>query len=143
MHTMVVELYATTHGYGFCVGEDLPRVFFRIEDFHRDAGDLVLPVAGEKVDIEGWDDASPSPRASKVMRLSPPDSLEGTVKSFDSRKGWGFISTPDGETHFLHRSDMLQPFVPIIGTKVSFYSGLRRGKKRACHIRPLETVGGG
>ena len=134
--TMKVDLYSMMNGYGFCVpvsGEG-DRVYFRVEDFVRlDPGEP-LPIAGEVVEVPGVTlNGGKSPRASSVQRTVPPKKMQGTVKSFDSAKGWGFIERgPD--LFFLHRSDLAATFTPVIGTAVEFYVGEKKGRPRACYV---------
>lgn len=136
MPTMRVDLYSMVNGYGFCnpVGEDsFGRVYFRVEDFVRlDVGEP-LPIAGELVGVSEIVSGGKSPRAASVQRLSPPERLQGTVKSFDSTKGWGFIERGQ-DLYFLHRSDLTQPFTPVIGSTVVFYAGAKKGRPRACYV---------
>jgi cold shock CspA family protein len=74
-----------------------------------------------------------SPRAASVQRLNSPERLQGIVKSFDSVKGWGFIERGQ-DLYFLHRSDLAQPFTPVIGSTVVFYAGTKKGRPRACYV---------
>ena len=131
---MVVDLYAIDHGYGFCRSAD-QRVFFRIEDFHRVGVGGPLPICGERVSVGDVVDGGKTPRATDVRRKVRPESLTGRVRSFDPDKGWGFVEH-GGEVYFLHRSDLSVPFVPIIGSQVVFYAGMRRGRPRACYVTP-------
>ena len=134
MIEMSIDLYAVDHGYGFCQDDGL-RCFFRIEDFRRLSPDGPLPICGEPVSVESVVDGGKSPRASALYRQRHPQLLRGQVKSFDSNKGWGFV-THGGETYFLHKSDLTTPFTPIIGSYVQFYAGVRRKRKRACYVSP-------
>lgn len=134
MQRMTVDLYAVNQGYGFCQDRD-QRYFFRVEDFRRLSADGPLPICGELVSVEAVSHSGKSPRAKGLRRLVEPRLLLGQVRSFDSNKGWGFVSF-DGEDYFLHRSDLTAPFVPVIGSLVQFYAGVRRGKRRACYVTP-------
>ncbi len=135
MVEMVVDLYSIAHGYGFCQhgGE---RVFFRVEDFFREPDDP-LPICGERVRADRIIHGERSPRAASLTRAVRPKCLVGRVKSFDAVKGWGFIDH-EGEAYFLHRSDLMVPFMPLIRSRVTFYAGIRRGKPRACYVRPAK-----
>ena len=140
MALMRVDMYSISHGYGFCVpdkGEG--RVFFRVEDFV--AKDEVLPLMGERVEVGSVvAGRGGNPRASSVHRLTPPAPSLGVVSSFDVGKGWGFLQS--GEIlYFLHRSDLLEKFSPIVGATLSFYAGVRRGKPRACYVKQTGKVG--
>lgn len=134
--TMRVDLYSMVNGYGFCAPVETgdPRVYFRVEDFVRLSAEEPLPLAGELVEVpEVIGGQGRSPRARSVKRINSPQRLQGTVKSFDSTKGWGFIDHgPD--VYFLHRSDLVVAFTPIIGSTVEFYGGTKKGRPRACYV---------
>lgn len=137
MPTMRVDLYSMVNGYGFCqpVGEGgiTDRVYFRVEDFVRLHPGEPLPIAGELVEVPDVVPGGRSPRAASVQRKQPPTRLQGTVKSFDPVKGWGFIERgPD--LYFLHRSDLVEPFTPVIGSMLDFYAGEKKGRPRACYV---------
>ena len=137
MPTMRVDLYSMVNGYGFCQpvddAEADTRVYFRVEDFVRLDPNEPLPITGELVEVPDVISGGRSPRASSVQRVSSPKRLQGTVKSFDSVKGWGFIERgPD--LFFLHRSDLVETFTPVIGTTVEFYAGRKKGRPRACYV---------
>ena len=134
MTEMRIDLYSVSHGYGFCQQADL-RVFFRIEDFSRESPSGPLPICGERVMVERLVQGAKSPQAASLHRMTQPQRLRGRVKSFDSNKGWGFIEH-GGDLYFLHRSDQSVAFLPIIGSDVTFYKGVRRGKPRACYVLP-------
>jgi len=131
---MVVDLYAVDHGYGFCVNET-ERYFFRVEDFGRGGVEAPLPICGERVVVGRIVQGGKSPQAMSICRLDTPTKLVGQVKSFDSGKGWGFVEH-DNRNYFLHKSDLTTPFTPIIGSHITFYAGMRRGKPRACYVTP-------
>jgi cold shock CspA family protein len=126
--------------YGFADNSER-EVFFHAQDFHRLAPGGPPPVLGEPVEIEGViEDAGRRPRAGSVNRMSSQPLLTGRVKSYDSKKGWGFILY-DGGQAFLHASESMQGWLPVIGTDVQFYLGTRQGKARACWVRPADVVG--
>jgi len=136
MPTMRVDLYSMVNGYGFCNpiddGSDT-RVYFRVEDFVRLQPGEPLPISGELVEVPEIIDGGKSPRASSVQRIVSPKRLQGIVKSFDSTKGWGFVEHgPD--VFFLHRSDLVDTFTPVIGSTVEFYAGSKKGRPRACYV---------
>lgn len=137
MPTMRVDLYSMVNGYGFCeaVAEGGGRVYFRVEDFVRLDPEGPLPITGEIVEVTGTYDQGKSPRASQVRRITCPERVQGTVRSFDAAKGWGFIER-GARMFFLHRSDLVQAFAPVIGTTVTFYAGAKKGRPRACYVSP-------
>lgn len=137
MPTMRVDLYSMVNGYGFCTSESDGRVFFRVEDFLRLDPNGPLPITGERVEVPSVIEGKRTPRATVAQRLDKPVRLQGIVRSFDSHKGWGFVDY-GSTTYFLHRSDMAEPFIPRIGSRVDFYVGTKRGRPRACHVTPLE-----
>lgn len=135
MPTMRVDLYSMVNGYGFCdpVEEGSERVYFRVEDFVRLEAGEPLPIAGELVEVGDVATGGRSPRATSVHRLVAPQRVQGSVKSFDPVKGWGFIER-GADLYFLHRSDLVDPFTPVIGTTVEFYVGRKKGRPRACYV---------
>ena len=51
----------------------------------------------------------------------------GTITMFNSRKGFGFITTPEGNQYFFHVTNFLQgddKDVPVLEGRVSFDVGL-------------------
>lgn len=139
MPTMLVEVYSPSGGYGFCVGENTPRVYFAADAFARTAADEPPPVLGEPVDVRevrASTDPKKADKARQVVRTQPPVKVEGRVHSFDHRAGWGFISGLDGKQYFLHRSDMVQPWLPLVGDGVEFYAGFKNQRPRACYVHP-------
>ena len=70
--------------------------------------------------------------------------MRGTVKFFDSRKRWGFITDENGEDHFVHHSSILMEN----GRKqlsendiVEFEIGNgTTGKEQAVNVQPLLTM---
>lgn len=70
--------------------------------------------------------------------------MRGTVKFFDSRKRWGFITDENGEDHFVHHSSILMEN----GRKqlsendiVEFEIGNgTTGKVQAVNVQPLLTM---
>ena len=137
MPTMRVDLYSMVNGYGFCrpvgEGEIRDRVYFRVEDFVRLHPGEPLPIAGELVEVPDVVPGGRSPRAASVQRKQSPTRLQGTVKPFDPVKGWGFIER-GADLYFLHRSDLVEPFTPIIGSVLDFYVGEKKGRPRACYV---------
>ncbi len=135
MPTMRVDLYSMVNGYGFCdpIEGDSARVYFRVEDFVRLTAEEPLPIAGELVEVASVLSGGRSPRASSVQRLVSPARLQGTVKSFDPVKGWGFIGR-GVDRYFLRRGDLVGSCTPVIGTTVDFYAGKKKGRPRACYV---------
>ena len=132
LQPMVVSMYTRTREYGFCTTSGGVQVYFHADVFHRISPQEPPPIAGEAVQVQVSGNAE-RPKAIKVLRANPPCSLVGEVKSFDSGKGWGFIQH-ESESYFLHRSEMEGSWVPVRGSRVSFYPGLKDGQPRACHV---------
>jgi cold shock CspA family protein len=127
-------MFVPHKGYGFvdCEGES---VFFSADSFERLVPGGPPPVLGERVIVSG---VTPSekgqPRASRVCRAKKPLMLGGTVRKFDVRGGWGFVTGEDQQEYFLHRSDIQSNSIPVQGVRVVFYPCIRKGKSRACHV---------
>jgi len=130
---LIVEMFSISQGYGFCSGSGYSKVFFRVEDFHKLHYSEPQPVLGERVLASQIKEVGKNPKAFEVKRVQAPILLEATVQSFDAVKGWGFANCYLG-TYFIHKSDFIDSFVPIIGGKVAFYSGKKKGKNRGCYI---------
>lgn len=131
---MVVEMFSISNGYGFCLSSMLGRVFFRVEDFQKSDPKEPQPVLGEKVLVGQIKMSDKNPKSFLVKRLQTPLLLTGKVKSFDSVKGWGFAESYTG-LYFIHKSDFLESFVPVIGSEIQYYAGKKQGKNRACYIK--------
>ena len=135
---MRIDMFSVQRGYGFCSEAGGTSVFFHAEDFHRLRPGGPPPILGEMVEVEG-DLAHPpegksAPRAAMVRRITDHNAVVGTVKSFDARAGWGFVTDPEGNEYFLHRSDMAGSGLPLGGRSVSFYRCFKKNKPRACHV---------
>lgn len=128
----MVSAYEPVRHYGYCQRPD-EQVYFHGRDFYRLTPGSPPPVLGEGVEIEL--NPQESGIAKKVIRITEPLSEEGKVLSYDSKKGWGFLRAPDGETVFLHVLDLTPGWIPIIGTRVRYYRGYKRGRARACWVQ--------
>ena len=65
----------------------------------------------------------------------------GTVKWFNSSKGFGFIETEAGESVFFHVSEFKAQRRPNIGEAVVFSIGQdAQGRKRATQVQDLGFV---
>lgn len=97
------------------------------------------PILGEPVTLLLPSDQIPgqgrAPKALQVNRLTSPSPLTGTVETFDAGRGFGFIQGTDGTGYHLHRSEVLDGRIPVVGQTGVFFSGLRQGRPRACHVR--------
>ena len=144
---MVVTMFTPARGYGFCCGKtncsdpcrctSEESLYFHVGVFERLTPGGPPPIVGEQV-VAVRDTVADRPRALKVQRSTPPVLLRGTVMSFDPGRGWGFIEeSQTKEKYFLHRSEMESMALPTRNQRVSFYAGVREGKKRACYISLL------
>lgn len=144
---MRVALYSPDRMYGFAEGEG-QRVFFHVESFvfgqWQGVDQPPPPIIGEEVMVEHGEATHPdkAPRATKVERVNPPLFLRGVVESFNPDKGWGFAKGSDGDSYFLHRSEVLENKIPLPGQEVSFYRGFKKGRPRACYVRCGKLQGG-
>lgn len=78
--------------------------------------------------------------------------MVGTITMYNSQRGFGFITTPQGQQYFMHVSNFLKGNdrdVPTLGGQVRFDVGepIALGKKsQAIHIQYIhkgENVSGG
>lgn len=92
------------------------------------------PILGEAVQVE-LDTKSDRPRAAKVFRPEPPTPVSGEVETFDASRGYGFIRGEDERSYHLHRCEVTDGRMPLVGQKVMFFAGVRQGKPRACHVK--------
>lgn len=60
----------------------------------------------------------------------------GTVRRFDSNRGYGFIEADSGgDDVFLHASNFIEPVTPVRGMRVQFTIGKSRdGRLRAMNV---------
>jgi len=139
---MLVDIYDPLRFFGFCVSRDgQERVFFHASAFMRlDQHDKVPPIPGEPVEVTVRDDVvlkeGQNHKATMVRRVVKPREVLGRVRSFDARNGWGFIEDEHNRMCFLHRADMVNQRIPVIGDDVLFYEGTGKGGRvRACAVR--------
>jgi cold shock CspA family protein len=137
---MRVEMYSPGKLYGFCEAPD-QRVFFHQEAFQAGRWPDELgppPILGEEVDVE-YPSSEPgsdrAPRASSVVRVTAPCKIVGVVETFHEENGWGFARGDDGESYYLHRSEVEDGRLPLAGMRVFFYRGFKNGRPRACFVR--------
>lgn len=137
---MQIVLYAPDKMYGFAEGEG-HKVFFHVECFVFGRWSTLdqppPPILGEEVVVEheGVGDTGKAPRASLVTRVNHPLLLRGEVDTFNAEKGWGFAKGCDGDSYFLHRSEVVDNKIPLPGQPVTFYRGFKNGRPRACYVR--------
>jgi len=132
-------MFSTKGHYGFCQSPEVEglEVFFHAQDFHRTNPGEPLPIVGEEVQVgEITDGQGRRPRTNRVLRVHSPKLLEGTVVSFDSQKGWGFVDWEGGQA-FFHMSDREIDWMPVIGSQVYFYLGYKGARERVCWARPV------
>jgi len=135
---MKVTRYMPTQYFGFVENPAGEQTFFHIRAFQWGAfPTFPPPVIGEEVDVEyDPDQRKPdrAPNARQVHRIREPVPSFGVVTEFDEKRGYGFIKTEDGRSHYLHRSEMTDGQLPMPGTSVVFFEGFRQGRSRACYI---------
>ncbi len=67
--------------------------------------------------------------------------LTGTVKWFNSMKGYGFIQQDDGgQDVFVHISALEQAGMSTLneGQKISYEIATERGKTKAANVKPVD-----
>lgn len=135
---MRILKYMPSKLYGFVVDEDGQQIFFHMRAFVW--GDFAMqppPIIGEPVEVEyELPEAinGKAPRARQVRRVAEPCASFGIVEDFNESRGYGFIKTEDGRTHYLHRSEMTDGRLPLPGMEVTFFEGFRQGRSRACYV---------
>jgi cold shock CspA family protein len=135
---MRVLKYVPAKLYGFVQGAECVEFFFHIRAFKW--GDFIThppPIIGEEVDVEFDVDAQhhgQAPKARTVFRVNEPRASYGVVDEFHEGRGYGFIRTSDGRSHYLHRSEMTDGRLPLAGMEVTFFEGFRQGRTRACYV---------
>ena len=130
---MTVDKYIPDGMYGFVTDGD-ERLFFHLQSF--DPGTYegphpIPPVAGEDVEVEFSEG-----KITKIHRVDTPFCVDGVVDWFDSSKGYGFALGTDGNTYYLHRSEVLDGRLPLPGRGVRFYT---TDKRRACFVEMVEV----
>lgn len=130
--------YVPAKLYGFVGNDEGSELFFHIRAFKW--GEFPThppPIIGETVDVE-WDPEAPSPgrapKARHVHRIVEPRASYGVIEEFNESRGYGFIKTDDGRSHYLHRSEMTDGRLPMAGMVVTFFEGFRQGRTRACYV---------
>lgn len=135
---MRVLKYLPRQLFGFAIDENRKQVFFHIRAFKWGTfQNKVPPIIGEEVEVEYDSTAIPNgkaPRARRVERLTAPHPAHGVVDDFNERRGYGFIKTNDGRSHYLHRTEMTDGRLPMPGMEVTFFEGFRQGRLRACYV---------
>lgn len=135
---MRILKYLPKQLFGFAVDEGGKQVFFHIRAFkwgeflHK-----VPPIIGEEVDVEFDATVTPNgkaPRARLVQRVDAPKAAYGVVEDFNEQRGYGFIKTDDGRSHYLHRTEMTDGRLPMPGMRCTFFEGFRQGRTRACYV---------
>lgn len=139
---MRVIKYLPKKLFGFVVTDEGRQVFFHIRAFKwGDFSTNPPPIIGETVDVE-YDEEGPSngkaPKARTVFRLTEPRASFGTIEDFNEKRGYGFIKTDDGRSHYLHRSEMKDGRLPMPGMVVTFFEGFKQGRTRACYVTLTE-----
>ena len=137
---MRVARYIPAKLYGFVADEDGKQVFFHVRAFNWGGFKThPPPIIGEAVDVEydpGGSKNGKAPKARHVYRIHEPQASYGIVEDFNEGRGYGFIKTEDGRSHYLHRSEMTDGRLPMPGMEVTFFEGFRQGRTRACYVTP-------
>jgi cold shock CspA family protein len=135
---MRILKYLPKQLFGFAVDEDGKEIFFHIRAFKwGDFPTRVHPIIGEEVEVEYDGTVTPNgkaPRARSVERVNEPRAAYGVVEDFNEQRGYGFIKTSDGRSHYLHRTEMTDGRLPMPGMRCTFFEGFRQGRTRACYV---------
>jgi len=136
---MRVEMYAPDKLYGFCAEGDV-QVFFHAEVFERGHWPGVPespgPLIGEQVTVDYRPTGDErAPRATRVVRIDPPVRLQGVVETFNAESGWGFARGEDAVSYYLHRSEVEDHRLPVVGQALVFFAGRKKDRPRACYAK--------
>jgi len=139
---MQVLKYLPKQLFGFAVDASGQQVFFHIRAFKwGNYSTSPPPIIGEEVEVE-YDPESAvdnkAPKARKITRLTEPRASYGIIEDFNEQRGYGFIRTNDGRSHYLHRSEMTDGRLPMPGMEVNFFEGFKKGRTRACYVSLVE-----
>lgn len=139
---MRIHKYIPNKLYGFAIDSEDLQVFFHLGQFKPgefETDPPPPPILGEPVLVTYYvnENNDKAPKASSVVRTHKPKKIEGVVESYDTSRGYGFIMGEDGVSYHLHNSEILNNKYPLSGDKVLFFTGLRLGKPRACHIEVI------
>lgn len=69
--------------------------------------------------------------------------MQGTVKWFNTKKGYGFITDSDGKKHFVHQSSIIMDGFRHLNRNdfVSFELGNgNNGREQAVNVKPILTM---
>jgi cold shock CspA family protein len=139
---MRVLKYLPKQLFGFAIDDEGNQVFFHVRAFKWGKFDHTPPpIIGEEVEVEyepGGSSNGRAPRARAVRRVNAPQVTYGVVEDFNEQRGYGFIKTSDGRSHYLHRSEMTDGRLPMPGMEVTFFEGFRQGRTRACYVTPSQ-----
>jgi len=136
-------MYSPDRMYGF-VESGRERVFFHLEAFMVGSWTPAPPpIVGEevRVDYAPNEGSEKAPRARLVARIHEPVFVTGVVETFNPDKGWGFAKGEDGESYYLHRSEVEGGRLPLPGQQVRFFRGAKKGRPRACYVRVGRVLG--
>lgn len=159
-----VQKYIPDRLYGFTQDDQGGKAFFHLRVFRPGstwtrcvrcsacesctwADNAPPPILGESVEVEigaerVMEGSDAVPRAEKVTRLTVPVAISGRVDTFDAQRGFGFIQGDDGVSYHLHRSEVTEGRMPLPGSMVLFYPGIRQDRPRACHIKVCDKLKG-
>lgn len=136
---MRILKYVPKKLFGFTVNETGDQVYFHIRTFKW--GKFPThppPLIGEEVEVEYNSESrrdGKAPKAREVVRIHEPAASYGYIESFNVKRGYGFIMSPDGRSHYLHRSEMTDGKLPMPGMEVVFFEGFKQGRPRACFVQ--------
>ena len=136
---MRVLKYLPKQLFGFAVEESGHQVFFHIRAFNWGSFPThPPPVVGEEVDVDydpGGLSNGKAPKARHVHRVTEPRASYGVIEDFNEQRGYGFIKTDDGRSHYLHRTEMTDGRLPMAGMECTFFEGFKQGRTRACYVK--------
>lgn len=141
---MRIVKYLPKQLFGFVSDNQGLQVYFHMRCFKwGDFRHKIPPIIGEEVEVEyALSGTTPgkAPPAKVVRRLHEPKASFGIVEDFNEKRGYGFIRTEDGRSHYLHRTEMTDGRLPMVGMECTFFEGFKQGRTRACYVTLLEET---
>lgn len=135
---MKIRKYIPDRYYGFLVDSMEREAFFHVSSFEAGMNeDNPPPVPNEEVLVTVDFENSKKehvPRAKRVRRLQDPHKLTGKIISFNIDKGYGFVQTEDELTYYLHRSEVVDGTLPMVGRECVFYTSEKVRGARASYV---------
>jgi cold shock CspA family protein len=146
--TGTVKSFNVTKGFGFITMADGSDIFVHAKSC-TDGG---VPKVGDILSFT----MEPSEKSGKMQAtnvtggtgipgpggkgIQGTGSMQGTCKSFNAEKGFGFITGADGSDVFVHRSGMVDGSTPQAGDTITF--DVEPSKQKPDQMQAVNATGG-